>query len=140
MLTVSGGSVGTIVDDATGWVVDPSAEALAAALAAITHADAVARGAAARASYEQHNTPAAGLASLLAVYDEVTGPEAEPQSAAAAAATGASASRRPAAHQNGTAPNGASSTTPKLATDRMANTVKAAKVNSSSSAIRFRKE
>ena len=36
VLTVSGGSVGTIVDDETGWVVDPSAEALAQASGAIT--------------------------------------------------------------------------------------------------------
>jgi glycosyltransferase involved in cell wall biosynthesis len=72
VLTVSGGSVGTIVDDATGWVVEPNAEALAVAVGSIDDADARARGAAARASYEQHNTPARGLASLLAVYDEVT--------------------------------------------------------------------
>ncbi len=73
VLTVSGGSVGTIVDDTTGWVVDPSAEGLALALASITHTDSVSRGATARASYEQHNTPAAGLSSLFAVYDVVTG-------------------------------------------------------------------
>ena len=73
VLTVSGGSVGTIVDDATGWVVDPSAEALAQALTAITVDDATSRGAGARASYERHNTPAAGLSSLLAVYEAVTG-------------------------------------------------------------------
>ncbi|HET7431508.1 MAG TPA: glycosyltransferase [Nocardioides sp.] len=71
VLTVSGGSVGTIVDDATGWVVDPTVEALAAAIGRITDDDARSRGAAARAAYERHNTPAQGLASLLAVYDEV---------------------------------------------------------------------
>ena len=71
VLTVSGGSVGSIVDDETGWVVDPSAEALAQALASITADDARSRGAAARTSYEQHNTPAAGLASLLAVYEDI---------------------------------------------------------------------
>ena len=32
VLTVSGGSVGSIVDDATGWVVDPTPEALADAM------------------------------------------------------------------------------------------------------------
>jgi glycosyltransferase involved in cell wall biosynthesis len=71
VLTVSGGSVGTIVDDRTGWVVDPTTEALAAAIARIDDPDAASRGAAARTSYEQHNTPEQGLASLLAVYDEV---------------------------------------------------------------------
>jgi glycosyltransferase involved in cell wall biosynthesis len=72
VLTISGGSVGTIVDDRTGWVVDPTSEALASAIARIDDADAATRGAAARASYEQHNTPEQGLASLVAIYDEVT--------------------------------------------------------------------
>jgi glycosyltransferase involved in cell wall biosynthesis len=71
VLTVSGGSVGTIVDDRTGWVVDPTAEALAAAIARIDDNDAASREAAARASYEEHNTPERGLASLLEVYREV---------------------------------------------------------------------
>jgi len=71
VLTVSGGSVGTIVDETTGWVVDPTAEALAAAISGISDGDARRRGASARASYEAHNTPERGLASLLAVYDEV---------------------------------------------------------------------
>jgi glycosyltransferase involved in cell wall biosynthesis len=73
VLTVSGGSVGTIVDDATGWVVDPTVDALAAAIARITDHDARSRGAAARTSYEQHNTPEQGLAGLVAIYDEVAG-------------------------------------------------------------------
>jgi glycosyltransferase involved in cell wall biosynthesis len=73
VLTVSGGSVGTIVDAETGWVVDPSAEALAGALTSIGDGEIRSRGAAARTSYEQHNTPAAGLASLLATYAEVVG-------------------------------------------------------------------
>jgi len=72
VLTVSGGSVGTIVDDRTGWVVDPGAEALAAAIARIDDSDAAARGAAARTSYEENNTPERGLASLLSVYEEIT--------------------------------------------------------------------
>jgi glycosyltransferase involved in cell wall biosynthesis len=71
VLTVSGGSVGTIVSDATGWVVDPTVEALAAAIARITDDDARSRGAAARTSYEQHNTPEQGFAGLVAIYDEV---------------------------------------------------------------------
>lgn len=73
VLTVSGGSVGTVVDDRTGWVVDPTAEALAAAIARIEDLDAAARGTSARTSYEENNTPERGLASLLAVYEEVTG-------------------------------------------------------------------
>jgi glycosyltransferase involved in cell wall biosynthesis len=71
VLTVSGGSVGTIVDDRTGWVVDPTVEALAAAIARIDDTAAATRGAAARTSYEQHNTPEQGLASLLAIYRDV---------------------------------------------------------------------
>ena len=74
VLTVSGGSVGTIVDAETGWVVDPGAEGLAGALVSISGEEARSHGAAARASYERENTPAAGLASLLAVYDTVAAP------------------------------------------------------------------
>jgi glycosyltransferase involved in cell wall biosynthesis len=73
VLTVSGGSVGTIVDESVGWVVEPTAEALGSAIAGITDTDAAARGAAARAAYERDNTPERGLASLLEVYEEVVG-------------------------------------------------------------------
>lgn len=73
VLTVSGGSVGTIVDETTGWVVEPTAEALASAIAGITDEDAAARGAAARAAYERDSTPERGLASLLEVYEQVAG-------------------------------------------------------------------
>jgi glycosyltransferase involved in cell wall biosynthesis len=62
--------VGTIVDDATGWVVPPTVEALAEAMATITDEDARSRGAHARTSYEAHNTPEQGLSSLLAGYRE----------------------------------------------------------------------
>jgi glycosyltransferase involved in cell wall biosynthesis len=72
VLTVSGGSVGTIVDDATGWVVEPSAAALAEAIRTITDDDVTARTAAARARYLSESTPEQGLGSLRAVYDEVT--------------------------------------------------------------------
>jgi glycosyltransferase involved in cell wall biosynthesis len=71
VLTVSGGSVGTVVDDSTGWVVEPTVEALAAALAGITDDDAAARGTAARATYQDHNTPEQGLRTLLQVYADV---------------------------------------------------------------------
>jgi len=77
VLTVSGGSVGSIVGDETGWVVDPSAEGLAQALTSITVEDARSRGAAARTWYEQNNTPAAGLSSLLEVYTAVSAPGSE---------------------------------------------------------------
>jgi glycosyltransferase involved in cell wall biosynthesis len=72
VLTVSGGSVGTIVDDSTGWVVDPSESALGTALASIDDDAAAERGRGARASYEEHNSPERGLASLRAVYRAVT--------------------------------------------------------------------
>jgi glycosyltransferase involved in cell wall biosynthesis len=71
VLTVSGGSVGTIVDEETGWVVPPTVAALADALADIGDDDARARGEAARASYEAHNTPARALSSLLDAYRHV---------------------------------------------------------------------
>ena len=71
VLTVSGGSVGTIVTDATGWVVEPTVAALVAAIASIDDEDAVARGRGARAAYVAASTPERGLASLLEVYAEV---------------------------------------------------------------------
>ena len=71
VLTVSGGSVGSIVNDEIGWVVDPSTEGLARALTSITADEARTRGAAARTSYEKNNTPDAGLSSLVRIYDEV---------------------------------------------------------------------
>jgi glycosyltransferase involved in cell wall biosynthesis len=73
VLTVSGGSVGTIVDDSIGWVVDPSAEALAEAIARIDDDEAAPRGAAARSAYERSSTPQRGLESLMRVYEEVAG-------------------------------------------------------------------
>lgn len=73
VLTVSGGSVGTIVDDSIGWVVDPTAAALAEAIARIDDDEAARRGAAARAAYERSSTPQRGLESLMRVYEEVAG-------------------------------------------------------------------
>jgi len=73
VLTISGGSVGTIVDDSTGWVVEPTADALASALRTITDADVMARSSAARARYLAESTPEQALASLLATYDEAVG-------------------------------------------------------------------
>jgi glycosyltransferase involved in cell wall biosynthesis len=74
VLTVAGGSVGTVVDDRTGWVVSPTVDALAAAIAGIGDDEARSRGVHARASYEAHNTPEHGLSSLLAGYRAAIGP------------------------------------------------------------------
>jgi glycosyltransferase involved in cell wall biosynthesis len=72
VLTVAGGSVGTVVDDSTGWVVEPSVAGLTDALGSIDDAAAAERGRAARASYEENNSPERGLDSLLDVYAKVT--------------------------------------------------------------------
>ena len=71
VLTVSGGSVGTIVDDSTGWVVEPTIDALADAIRRIGDDEIAVCGAAARSAYERDNTPERGLASLLAVYSSL---------------------------------------------------------------------
>jgi glycosyltransferase involved in cell wall biosynthesis len=73
VLTVSGGSVGTIVTEETGWVVDPTVEALSASIRQITDAEAAQRGFAARAAYDRHNSPASALASLVDIYELATG-------------------------------------------------------------------
>ena len=73
VLTVSGGSVGTIVDDSIGWVVEPSTAALAEAIGRIDDDAAAARGAAARTTYELSSTPKRGLDSLTRVYEGVAG-------------------------------------------------------------------
>ena len=71
VLTVSGGSVGTIVGDDGGWTVEPTTEAVAEALATISD-DAVQRHSiAARRRFERDNTPARGLESLLTTYHKV---------------------------------------------------------------------
>jgi glycosyltransferase involved in cell wall biosynthesis len=71
VLTVSGGSVGTIVGDDGGWTVAPRTEALAGALATISEHDVHRQSTSARARFERDNTPTRGLESLLATYDEV---------------------------------------------------------------------
>jgi glycosyltransferase involved in cell wall biosynthesis len=71
VLTVAGGSVASVVDDTTGWVVEPEAAALADAFETITDETAAVRGRAARAAYERDNSPERGLASLLAAYEAV---------------------------------------------------------------------
>jgi glycosyltransferase involved in cell wall biosynthesis len=71
VLTVSGGSVGTIVGDDGGWTVEPTTEAVARALATISDHDVQRHSIAARRRFERDNTPARGLESLLATYDGV---------------------------------------------------------------------
>jgi glycosyltransferase involved in cell wall biosynthesis len=73
VLTVAGGSVGAIVTEETGWVVDASAEALSASIREIDDQAAASHGAAARASYERHNSPQRALTSLTDVYRRVVG-------------------------------------------------------------------
>ena len=71
VLTVYGGSVGSIVGDEGGWTVPPTTEAVATALASITDDDVHRQSKEARLRFERDNTASRGLASLLAVYDEV---------------------------------------------------------------------
>jgi glycosyltransferase involved in cell wall biosynthesis len=71
VLTVSGGSVGSIVGDDGGWTVAPTTESIATALASITDDDVRRQSGRARARFERDNTPSRGLQSLLAVYGEV---------------------------------------------------------------------
>ena len=71
VLTVSGGSVGTIVDKTTGWVVEPTPDALANAMRQIDDEEATERGTTARQTYEAQNTPQRGLASLIEVYSSL---------------------------------------------------------------------
>ena len=71
VLTVSGGSVGSIVGDDGGWTVAPTTEAIATALASITDDDVRRQSGRTRARFERDNTPSRGLQSLLAVYGEV---------------------------------------------------------------------
>ena len=73
VLTCAGGSVGTIVDDATGWVVDPSADAIARALTEIADAHVAARSESARAQYLAESSPEQALRSLTETYRQVTG-------------------------------------------------------------------
>lgn len=71
VLTLAGGSVGTIVDHTTGWVVDPTTDALAGAMARIGNDEIQERGTTARATYERDSTPERGLQSLLEVYSSL---------------------------------------------------------------------
>jgi glycosyltransferase involved in cell wall biosynthesis len=72
VLTVKGGSVGTIVANDGGWTVEPSVDAIAHALATINDNDVERRSRQARARYERDNTPSGALESLVAIYREVS--------------------------------------------------------------------
>jgi glycosyltransferase involved in cell wall biosynthesis len=71
VVTVSGGSVGSIVDDTVGWVVQPTAAALSEVLATFTDDQTLRRGQGARLRYETESSPGKGFASLVRVYEEV---------------------------------------------------------------------
>jgi glycosyltransferase involved in cell wall biosynthesis len=71
VVTVSGGSVGTIVDDEVGWVVAPTSSALGEQLTELTDEETLRRGRGARQRYEAQSSPGEGLASLLDVYESV---------------------------------------------------------------------
>jgi glycosyltransferase involved in cell wall biosynthesis len=64
-------SLACIVDDAVGWLAEPSAAALAAALRTALEGDSLAKGAAARSRYLDRYQPDVVLAQLLQVYDEI---------------------------------------------------------------------
>lgn len=71
VLSSSVESLACIVDDEVGWLAEPSAVPLAAALRTALADDSVARGAAARSRYLERYRPEVVLAQLLQVYDEV---------------------------------------------------------------------
>jgi len=73
VLTCAGGSVGTVVDDATGWVVDQGADGLGRALTTITDEHVVSRSGSARARYLAESSPEQALRSLTETYRQVIG-------------------------------------------------------------------
>jgi glycosyltransferase involved in cell wall biosynthesis len=73
VLTVDGGSVGSVVGDEGGWTVAPATSAIAHAIGSIDDNDVIRQSVLARARFERDNTPGRGLESLLVVYAEVTG-------------------------------------------------------------------
>jgi glycosyltransferase involved in cell wall biosynthesis len=72
VLTVSGGSVGSIVTNGVGWITEPTTEALTTALRLIEDDEAASLSAPARAHYEEQCTPQAALRSLMHVYLRLT--------------------------------------------------------------------
>ena len=73
VLTTSGGSPASVVDESVGWVCAPQVRDLAHALTSITEAEAGSRGRAARTRYETAHSPSSARQSLLATYNELLG-------------------------------------------------------------------
>jgi glycosyltransferase involved in cell wall biosynthesis len=71
-VVTTGGSAASAVTDAEGWHAPLEVRGFAATLNSVSDEDAVQRGRAARARYEAHLSPTAGLSSLLRVYAEVS--------------------------------------------------------------------
>lgn len=71
VITVGGGSAGTIVDPSVGWVAEPDSRGLAEVLSDVTDESLTIRGRNARLQYERENSPEAGVASLLEIYRSV---------------------------------------------------------------------
>lgn len=69
VLTVAGGAAASIIDDKSGWTAAPTAEALARALESLSDEEILTKATAARSRYERENSPAAGISSLVAVYE-----------------------------------------------------------------------
>ena len=72
VLTVDGGSVGSVVGNDGGWTVAPTTAAIADAIGSIDDNDVQRQSALARARYERDNTPAHALESLMVVFADVT--------------------------------------------------------------------
>lgn len=72
VLTLSGGSTGSMVTRAEGWVVEPNRHALTAGLSTITGAEVERCSKGAKRRYERENNRDAAFASLVRVYQEVT--------------------------------------------------------------------
>jgi glycosyltransferase involved in cell wall biosynthesis len=68
--TNHGGLVDIVTSD-VGWLVEPSSDALSAALARATAEDNTARMSAARSRYLEHYTPAAMTSNLISIYEEL---------------------------------------------------------------------
>lgn len=74
VVTMAGGSVGSIVDESCGWLVPTAShQALRDVMMSVTPRQAKVRGRNARGRFESQNSPQAALASLLAGYTKVIG-------------------------------------------------------------------
>ncbi len=73
-LVTAGGSAASVVSDAEGWQAPLHSAGIASTMKAVTDAEAVRRGEAARRRYENELSPAAALSSLLQIYTDVALP------------------------------------------------------------------